>query len=123
MDMSAAEHKTSQLPVEIAGSSKFPFGAEDATGATLEKILKHLPSQLRAWSLYEAYLEHASSIFCPLKRDELVDDLLSPIYKAAKEMQGSGLSAIQSISPHKLAVLFLIFGLGALLDLTLEPCK
>jgi hypothetical protein len=124
MDMSNVEYdETPQVSVEIAGLSKFPFGVEDTTGTALEMISDHLPSQLRAWSLYEAYIEHASSVFCPLKRDEMIDDFLSPIYKSVKEKQGSGSSAIQSISPHRLAVLFLIFGLGALVDLTLEPCK
>jgi hypothetical protein len=124
MDMSALEHdQTPRVSAEITGLSKFPFGAEEPTGVTLDLLLNYLPPQPRAWSLYETYMEHASWIFRPLKRDEMIDEILSPIYKAVKERQTSGSSAIESISPHKLAVLFLVFTLGALVDLTLEPCR
>jgi hypothetical protein len=124
MDMSALEHdQTSRVPAEITELLKFPFGAEEPTGVTLELILTYLPPQPRAWSLYETYMEHASWLFRPLKRDEMVDEILSPIYKAVKEKKMYGLRAIESISPHKVAVLFLVFTLGALVDLTLEPCK
>jgi hypothetical protein len=124
MDMSAVEDdEMPRVSAEITRLLKFPFGAEDATENTLDAILNHLPPQPRAWSLYEVYEEHASWIFAPLKREEVIDDILSPIYKAVKEKQTSGSSAIESISRHKLAVLFFIFALGALVDLTLEPCK
>ena len=68
-------------------------------------------------------MEHASWIFRPLKRDEMIDEIISPVYKAMKDKQTSGSNAIQSISPHKLAVLFIVFSVGAQLDLTLEPCE
>jgi hypothetical protein len=124
MDMSALEHdKTPRVSAEITGLSRFPFGFEEPTRARLELILGYLPPQPRAWSLYETYMEHSSWIFRPLKRDEMIDEILSPIYKYMKDKQTFGSSAIESISPHKLAVLFLVFTLGALLDLTLEPCK
>jgi hypothetical protein len=124
MDMSAVEHEeTSRVSAEITKLSKFPFGAEETTGASLDIILNHLPPQPRAWSLYETYVEHASWLFGPVKRDEMIDDILSPIYNATKEKQTCGSSAVKSISPHKAAVLFFVFALGALVDLTLEPCK
>jgi hypothetical protein len=124
MNMSALEYdKTPRVSAEIIGFSKFPFGAEEPTGITLELILSYLPSQPRAWSLCETYLEYASWIFRPLRREEMIDEILSPVYKAMKHKQTSGSSAIESISPHKLAVLLLVFTLGALVDLTLEPCK
>ena len=119
--MSALEHdSTSRVSAEITQFSGFPFGTERVS---LALILNYLPSQPRAWSLYETYLEHASWVFRPLKREEMIDEILSPVYKAMKDRQTSGSNAIESISPHKLAVLFLVFTLGALVDLTLEPCK
>jgi hypothetical protein len=124
MDMSALEHDmTPRVSAEIIALSKFPFGAGEPTGVTLDLILSYLPPQQRAWSLYETYIEHASYIFRPLKREEMIDEILSPVYKAMKDKQTYGSRAIESISPPKLAVLFLIFTLGALVDLTLEPCK
>ncbi|KAF8239589.1 hypothetical protein L208DRAFT_1420701 [Tricholoma matsutake] len=122
MDMSALEHdQTPRVSAEITGLSRFPFAIEESTGVTLELILNHLPPQPRAWSLYETYMEHASWIFQPLRREEMIDEILSPVYKAMKDKQTNSPSAIESISPHKLAVLFLIFTLGALVDLTLDP--
>lgn len=56
-----------------------------------------------------------------MKRDEIVDDILTPVYRQMKERQGAGFGTGWSISYHKLAVLFLVFALGAQVDLTLEP--
>ncbi|KAG6855100.1 hypothetical protein C0991_006029 [Blastosporella zonata] len=107
-------------------SSAFPFGANDSS-EKLEKALDllfgYLPSQPRAWSLCETYMEHASWVFRPIKRDEIIDEILSPIYKSLKERRGSDSPDPHTIFPHKLAVLFLVFALGALVDLTLEPCE
>jgi hypothetical protein len=57
-------------------------------------------------------------MFRPVRREELIDDILTPIYKAARTQQDK-----PSISPHKLAVLFTVFALGAFMDLTLPPCN
>lgn len=122
MDMSALElEQTSRVSPAIIGLSKFHFGADQPSGV-LETLLNHLPPQPRAWSLYETYMEHSSWIFRPVKRDEMIDEIMSPIYKIIKDGKINGSRVIESISPHKLAVLFLTFSLGAFLDLTLEPC-
>jgi hypothetical protein len=124
MDMSAVENdELARVPAEIKDLSKFPFGFQEDVADTLDVVLSHLPPQSRGWSLYETYAEHAAWIFGPLKRDEVIDDILSPIYKAVKEKQTAGSSAMTLISPHKLAVLYFIFALGTLVDLTLEPCE
>lgn len=124
MDMSAVElDETPRVSAEITKLLQFPFAAQETSGHTLDGILNHLPPQPRAWSLYETYAEHASWIFGPVKRDEIIDEILSPIYKAIKEKQTSGSSTIELISPHKAAVLFFVFALGALVDLTVEPCE
>jgi hypothetical protein len=113
-----------QLSLELTRlSNAFPFGAEGNAEKALDLLFNHLPSQPRAWSLCETYMEHAAWVFRPLKRDEIVNDVLSPIYKAQKERQTSGSTSTHNISSHRLAVLFLVFALGALVDLTLEPCE
>ncbi len=113
------------VALEIARlSNTFPFTADGGVNweSALDLLFDHLPERPRAWALCETYLEHASWTFRPIRRDEIVDDILTPIYKCVKD-RGNGVSnAAQSISAHKLAVLFILFSLGALVDLTLEPC-
>lgn len=113
------------VPVEVSRlSDAFPFGVEESGEAILELLINHLPPQTRAWSLCETYLEHVAWTFRPLKRDEIVDEILLPIYKSIKEKESQPIAdTTLAVSPHKLGVLFMIFAVGALLDLTLEPCK
>lgn len=106
-------------------SDIFPFGSEGTSSNKMEILLGHLPIQARAWSLCETYLEHMSWSFSPLKRDEIVDDYLTPIYKWYKGRQATAFTDEYppTVTPHRLAVLFMIFALGAMTDLTLEPCR
>jgi len=68
-------------------------------------------------------MEQATWAFKPIRREELIDEILSPIYKVIKEKNVAGVYPSHSISAHKLAAMFLVFALGALVDLTLEPCQ
>ncbi|KDR83850.1 hypothetical protein GALMADRAFT_1339423 [Galerina marginata CBS 339.88] len=111
------------VSLEIARlSAAFPFGADGSVDRPMEFLFEHLPPEPRAWSLCETYLEHSTWAFRPIKRDELIDDILSPIYKTVKEKQTIG-TFTSTVTAHKLATMFLIFAAGALVDLTLEPCK
>lgn len=104
--------------------ASFPFGTDEANAEiVLNQLLDHLPSQPRAWSLCETYMEQASWAFRPIKRDEIIDDILTPTYKALKQRQATGSLGSHNVSSHKLGVLFIVFSLGALVDLTLEPCE
>ncbi|KAG6918921.1 hypothetical protein DXG01_010576 [Tephrocybe rancida] len=107
-------------------SNAFPFGTHDSSERlekSLELLLGYLPSQPRAWSLCETYMEHATWVFRPIRRDEIIDEILSPIYKSLRERRAAESLGPHTICPHKLAVLFLVFALGALVDLTLEPYR
>lgn len=109
-------------------ASMFPFGlgcASNGEGVdtAMNLLFSCLPSRPRAWSLCETYLENAAWVFRPLKRDEIIDDVLTPIYNAKKERDDPSCDAHTQIPAHKLAVLFMIFALGALADLTLPPCN
>ncbi|KZT22488.1 hypothetical protein NEOLEDRAFT_649926 [Neolentinus lepideus HHB14362 ss-1] len=88
---------------------------DEETLAHLESIL---PTQRRASALCESYLEHSSWFFGPIQRDELVNEILSPIYASLAD-QKKGL--VRSYNPQKLTVLFLVLSHGALVDLTLPP--
>lgn len=65
-------------------------------------------------------MEQATWAFRPIRRDELIDDMLSPVYKVVKDRT---LLSSNSVSAHKLAALYFVFSAGALVDLTLEPCR
>lgn len=86
---------------------------------TLAALYDALPPQPRAWSLCETYWQHASCLFRPVQRDELIDEILIPVYKLAKDEDGHLRTDIVSV--HKLAILFFVFSIGSLLDLTLPP--
>lgn len=78
-----------------------------------------LPPNPRAWSLCEIFLEFFSWNCQLVRREDLIEDFLTPVYKAKKESEESTYEANTQISPHKLAFLFLVFAQGALMDLTL----
>ncbi|KAI0820263.1 fungal-specific transcription factor domain-containing protein [Trametes gibbosa] len=106
----------------------FPLAIiEEGTDALIEKLEAHLPSQPRAWALCETYLEHTTWWCRPIKRDELIDDILVPIYNCVKDPQRSAYHRDAADEdgrcPHLLASLFFVFAVGALLDLTLKPCS
>ena len=103
-------------------SNTFPFGVPEDTEKDMDLLFSYLPHQARAWSLCEVYLEQGSWGFRPIRRDEIVDDILTPIYKALKERKPTKSILQSTVSVHKLAVLFLVFAIGSLLDMTLEPC-
>ncbi|KZP26815.1 hypothetical protein FIBSPDRAFT_731829 [Athelia psychrophila] len=104
----------------------FPMGvgrSNDSQKFTeaITMLFECLPPTPRAWSLLEAYMENASWLFQPAKREHLIEDFLTPIYNAKKEHDDPAVNARVQISPHKLAVLFLVMAIGANVDFTLPP--
>ncbi|KAF7984951.1 hypothetical protein HWV62_9883 [Athelia sp. TMB] len=109
-------------------ASIFPMGigcdSNSQTYATaVDALFASLPPMPRAWSLLEAYLENASWVFQPIRREIIIEDILTPIYNAKREHEDPEATgkAWAHLSPHKIAVLFLIFANGAVVDLTLPP--
>ncbi|KAJ7068172.1 fungal-specific transcription factor domain-containing protein [Mycena amicta] len=112
------------LSLEIARlSNSFPFSAGGPPGRALDLLFDYLPEQPRAWTLCETYMEQCAWQFRPISREEIIDDFLTPIYKSVRDRKNwqSEADFPHTISPHRLSVLFLMFALGALVDLTLEP--
>ncbi|KAI0718035.1 fungal-specific transcription factor domain-containing protein [Cerioporus squamosus] len=104
----------------------FPMAIiEEGTDALIAKLEAHLPPQPRAWALCETFLEHLSWWCRPLRRDELIDDVLVPIYKCVKDPKRTSYHRDDEDDrcPHLLAVLFFVLALGSLVDLTLAPCS
>ena len=107
-------------------SGIFPFSSGCAPHSEKYKtamniLFAGLPPRPRAWALCETYMEQASWIFRPIKRDEIIDDILTPIYNVKKARDDSNSEPTTNITPHKIAALFMIFASGALVDLTLPP--
>ncbi|KIK65366.1 hypothetical protein GYMLUDRAFT_159686 [Collybiopsis luxurians FD-317 M1] len=99
----------------------FPMCAEENNEQNMDMLFSHLPEQPRGWALCETYLEQAAWHFQPIRRDELIDDILVPIYRSKRERATTEIKQPHTISPHRLATLFVVFAIGALVDLTLEP--
>ncbi|CAL1714474.1 unnamed protein product [Somion occarium] len=121
LELPTLDHELANLSIT------FPLNVvPEGVDAILDKLEKHLPPHPRAWALCEAYLEHFTWWFRPLKRDELIDEILSPIYKCLTDPNRRSYFAISQQDnrcPHRLAVLYFILAIGALVDLTLPACN
>lgn len=99
-------------------------GGHAADSETFEEamvlLFAGLPPRPRAWNLCETYLEHSSWHMQVTTRQDLIGDVLTPVYNAKEEREDPARDepCIQ-ISPHKLAFLYLVFAHGILVDLTL----
>ncbi|KZP04803.1 hypothetical protein FIBSPDRAFT_940817 [Athelia psychrophila] len=104
-------------------SMAFMGGGYETGSDTFEKamtmLFAGLPPRTRAWSLCETYLEHSCWHLQLLTRQELIEDILTPIYNAKKEHEDPAGHPCIQISPYKFAHLYLVFAQGVLDDLTL----
>lgn len=85
----------------------------------MELIYAELPSRLRATELQDIYFANISWMYNPISFDE-VAEIMDDIYNA-HEVRATHPTATawKNTPPHKLSVLFLVFALGALMDLNL----
>lgn len=74
-------------------------------------IQSHLPPWNRAIALADTYFEQVSWIFRGVTKIQLRDDMLPFIYGKQKPTPGEDYS-----SPHDLALVFMIFAMGALVQ-------
>lgn len=104
-------------------SPNFPFNPSSGWDVeqSLEILYNLLPPKLRAWSLCETFQEHGNVGSLIMERSEVIADLLTPIYRYLGDEKERRQGKPPPLSCHKLAVLFLVFALGALVDLTLPP--
>ncbi|TFK46992.1 hypothetical protein OE88DRAFT_1666805 [Heliocybe sulcata] len=101
------------------------FLPESVRDSIHELVWTELPPEMRAWALCEAYFEHAQWFLSPLSREEVISDYMRPVYNIRKEdgRRKYDPNDNSDANPHKLGVLFLVFSLGALMDLTLPPAN
>jgi hypothetical protein len=85
-------------------------------GIVQEMIEGLLPSWEKACSLSETYLEQAAWVYHAVGRVQLIDEMLPVFYNKAAPSPPEDYSG-----PHDLALLFIVFAVGALVDLTRGP--
>ncbi|KAF7343434.1 putative transcriptional regulatory protein C1F7.11c [Mycena venus] len=107
------ELDASYLPPEINQfCNAFPFTPPGIPINTIQDTIEtFLPPMERAIVLCETFLEHLSWMFHIVSRRQLIDELIPAIYKQVRVSYG----------PHELAVLLITLGIGALVDLNLQP--
>ncbi|KAJ6613565.1 hypothetical protein B0H10DRAFT_2436370 [Mycena sp. CBHHK59/15] len=101
------------LPPEINQfCNAFPFTPQGIPRTSVQDMIEtFLPPVERAVMLCDTFLEHLSWMFHIVSRRQLVDELIPAIYK----------QVCVSYGPHELAVLLITLGIGALVDLNLQP--
>ncbi|KDQ61406.1 hypothetical protein JAAARDRAFT_30847 [Jaapia argillacea MUCL 33604] len=107
--------------------STIPFALRSDLEALPQRLDDSLPPLPRAWALCELFFEHASWYFRPVRREELVDEVMTPIYNVIKQKDLSESdpsvakpTPLGESCPHKMALLYMVFSIGALVDLTLS---
>ena len=103
-------------------SVSFPFTPIGSTADVRQLIESHLPPWERATHLAESYLTNAGWLFVGVTREQLVDEMLPSIYHRPTHDVSDEDRPYQDYSgPHDLGLLFLVFAVGALVDLSQEP--
>ncbi|KAG2146729.1 fungal-specific transcription factor domain-containing protein [Suillus clintonianus] len=108
----------SSLPFSLTG-----IPDHDRCQSILDSLLSLLPPYPRASTLCETYMEHAAWIFRPIRREELIDDMMSPVYALAQKRQSNPSEFTAECPEHTIAALYMVFAQGALMDLTLPSCN
>lgn len=102
-------------------SVSFPFTPIGAPGDVRRLIETHLPSWERATHLAKSYAVNAAWLFQSVASEQ-VEEMLPAIYKKPRPELSEEDRPYQDYSgPHDLALLLLIFAIGALMDLSQEP--
>ncbi len=73
---------------------------------SLPILYAFLPPKPRAWTLCETYLQHGAWSGNVVTRSEIIDDIMTPIYKHV-ELHTGDTEAGTPVAHHKLATLFL----------------
>ncbi|KAJ6568085.1 fungal-specific transcription factor domain-containing protein [Mycena vulgaris] len=115
---SSADENTESVRLQSASAfsdiiGTFPFEMGHSlweTTLSLEHLLGYLPDELRAWALYDIFVNEASWYDTPIMADEL-HEVLVQVYDP--------MANIYELPPHSLAVIFGVFAHAALADRSL----
>ncbi|KAF7292903.1 Fungal-trans domain-containing protein [Mycena indigotica] len=113
--LSLRELDPSYLPPEINQFvTFFPFTPPGIPHNPVKEMIEaFLPPIDRAIFLCETFLEHLSWMFHIVSRRQLIEELIPAIYHQNGVLVDYG--------PHELAVLLVTLGIGALVDLNMQP--
>lgn len=126
-----------QLPEYISRhAASFPFTAAPTEGLDLDYIVQNfLPPWEDAWRLSELYLEQAPWFYGPVAKKQVLEEMLPMWYPEAARLKpldgsvpkpsastsGPGIDPNGPGGAHELALLFIVFSFGALIDVSLPP--
>lgn len=96
-------------------SASFPLTPLGAPSEVQELIEQYLPRWERATHLCETYLANAGWLFRGVTRQQLILEMLPVVYRRPIAV-GTSVASVDYTGPHDLALVFLVFALGALLD-------
>ncbi|KAF9445242.1 hypothetical protein P691DRAFT_795733 [Macrolepiota fuliginosa MF-IS2] len=92
-------------------SQSFPLTPIGDTADAHDLVRSHLPPWNLARTLADTYFEQVSWLYHGVTRSQVFDDMLPVIYYKQPPLPGEDYS-----SPHDLAVIFMIFAIGALVQ-------
>lgn len=111
---SGRDSMSPDLPQEFRlFSQSFPFTPMGPISAVQELIESHLPPLERAKYLVQTYFEQASWLFRSVSQEQVTEELL-PIYYT----NSTATAPDEPKRAHELGLLFLVFAIGALVDVT-----
>ncbi|KAF9445881.1 hypothetical protein P691DRAFT_674729 [Macrolepiota fuliginosa MF-IS2] len=89
---------------------------DESGNASLQNLLQYLPSSAIAYELRTIYYSHAAWMYNPVSIETFDVEVYSKFY--GSEVGGSLLPGDESLA-HKLALIFMVFAIGSLMDVTL----
>ncbi|KAG6380611.1 hypothetical protein JVT61DRAFT_4977 [Boletus reticuloceps] len=102
--------QNSRLPARVINASTLEHDVTPADNELREIVMGYRPPLAEAIRLCEIYLEWQKTLWTPLSRHELLDEITGSVYRA---------DSYESIpGPHALSLLFSIFALASLFDLS-----
>ncbi|KAG8216043.1 hypothetical protein J3R82DRAFT_8041 [Butyriboletus roseoflavus] len=114
------EVDSSHLPSEInIFYQAFPFTPPGIPTEPVQYLIEsYLPPLPRAAALFETFLQSMSWMFSIVSRKHVQGELIPAVYGFAS---GQAPTQPRSYGPHDIALLFIVFAIGALVDPSLPP--
>ncbi|KZT27792.1 hypothetical protein NEOLEDRAFT_1059659 [Neolentinus lepideus HHB14362 ss-1] len=109
---------TTPLPADVRWLSNiFPFAMHfgQHPAEVRDSILSLLPAPDRAQQLLTLYYKHAAWMYTPIYETDFIDNVYIKFYNDIS------LPEFAPVEMHRLAVLYMVFAMGALLDLDRPP--
>lgn len=109
---------TRSLPLDILFlSEQFPMtNVSDARDAIIGRLAAWLPAAPQAWGLVEIYFRDATWLFFLISKEEFMETIFAHVYADV-------VPSAADITPHELALVFMIFCIACMVDLNRQPCN